>query len=106
MKRLSAEQLSRVAVSLVEPSGTTIVLLDEVGVPDIDATIYSSNIYCLSQEGELQWQVQAGQGLYERDAFVSMGGMTTGWIEARRFFGGVYAIDPSTGVANMTGWAK
>jgi hypothetical protein len=106
MKRLSTEQASRISVTLSAPSGLTVVLLDEVGVPDIDASTYNSNIYCLSQEGGILWQIQAGEGVYERDSFISVSRMPDGSLAARRFFGNTYAIDQATGIAQTTGWSK
>ncbi|WP_266172219.1 hypothetical protein [Dyella subtropica] len=106
MKRLSPDQVSRIAVSLTDMPERTIVLLDEVDVADLDVATYNANIYCLSQDGEVLWQVEASPSTYERDSFVSLSRATAGSLVARRFFGNTYAIDQVTGVARQIGWSK
>lgn len=106
MRRLSSEQVSRIAVSLADTPERTIVLLDEVDVAGLDLAAYNANIYCLSQGGEVLWQVEASPGIYEKDSFVSLSRATDGSLVARRFFGNTYTVDQVTGVARQIGWSK
>ena len=82
------------------------MLLDQIGTQNIETLTYNSNIYCLSQQGDIVWQIQADGGIYDRDSFVSMVRTPDGAIEARRFFGSTYSINPTTGIAELTGWSK
>lgn len=106
MRRLSSEQISRIAVSLVDIPERTFVLLDEGNVAGIDEATYNANIYCLSQDCEVLWQIEASPGVYERDSFVSLSRAIDGSLVARRFFGNTYVIDQVGGVARQTGWSK
>jgi len=106
MRRLSSEQVSRIAVSLADTPERTIVLLDEVDVAGLDLATHNANIYCLSQGGEVLWQVEASPGTYEKDSFVSLSRATDGSLVARRFFGNTYTVDQVTGVARQIGWSK
>lgn len=106
MRQLSFDQVSRIAVSLADMPGRTIVLLDEVHVAGLDSATYNANIYCLSQGGEVLWQVETSPGTYERDSFVSLSRATDGSLVAKRFFGSTYAVDEVTGVARQIGWSK
>lgn len=106
MRQLSADQASRIAVSLADIPERIFVLLDVAGVAGIDEATHNANIYCLTHGGEVLWQVEASPGLYERDSFVSLSRANDGSLVASRFFGNTYAIDQVTGVARQIGWSK
>ena len=106
MRRLSLEQVSRISVSVADIRGQTVVLLDVAGITELDAATHNANIYCLSQDGDVMWQVDAEPGMYERDSFVSVSREADGSLVARRFFGNTYAIDQGTGAARIIGWSK
>ena len=87
-------------------SGHEIVLIDVAGNKDIPVDDHNSNIYCIDQNGNVLWQVQAEGTIYDRDSFVSIEIAANGTIYARRFFGNEFEICPKTGIGKHIGWSK
>ncbi|MDD2468367.1 MAG: hypothetical protein PHI97_30675 [Desulfobulbus sp.] len=106
MKPLTDEQIMRIRKT-VEVSGVgRIVLIDISGDKDEPLKEHNKNIYCIKQDGNILWQVQADATIYDRDSFVHLSKDDRGIIHAHRFFGNEFVIDPNTGKAELTGWHK
>lgn len=106
MRTLSKEQLSSIYREIVLLSDRRIILLDVSGRKDIPLSECNQNIYCVGQNGEVFWQVQAGDTIYERDSFVSLSKTEDGNLSAGRFFGNEFLLNPETGTVQHVGWHK
>lgn len=82
-----------------------VVLIGVGGRKDITDDEYNANIYCIDNEGNVIWQIDAPQSPHGRDSFVSVE-LKNGRLRADRFFGNEYSLDAATGIATETGWHK
>jgi hypothetical protein len=87
--------------------GSRIVLLDRLAapasVPDEDVAY---NVYKLSPNGSVQWQIEAGSGVYARTPFTGIYWGETGRLMAYRWDGTEYIVDAETGKAQPYTLAK
>lgn len=106
MRYLTNPQLAAIYQEIPISPERRIVLLDVGGRKDLSATEHNENIYCITTDGEVVWQVQAPETMHERDSFISLSRNEKGQLCADRFFGNEFVLDPETGVAHHTGWHK
>jgi hypothetical protein len=87
--------------------GSRIVLLDRLAaplsVPDEDV---ERNVYKLSPTGAVQWQIEAGSGVYARSPFTGIGWGKSGKFMAYRWDGTEYILNVDTGKAEPHALAK
>lgn len=100
MKELNSREL-------LLDDGSRIIARDEpepAGVqPDHD---YSNNVYRVSDQGELIWQIQAGDGTRGRAPFTGVAIDEHGRVTAFRWDGDLFAVDVDTGQTQYLGFVK
>lgn len=107
MSKLTQLQISLIKQTISEKNGdiVRISIPNETTFSEYDA---NSNIYMISSENEIIWQIRADKGNIaplKIDPFVSLK-FKDNILKAQRFSGNEYLINITTGKATQVDWNK
>jgi hypothetical protein len=105
--KLTQYQISKIKQT-VEIDNKIIIRIDVSGDDDMPVDESNFNIYCITNDYEIIWQVTevGSEPIDDIDMFVYLEKNDKGEILADRFSGFEYKIDPDTGEAEQIGFHK
>ena len=106
MKKLTQDQIKLIKQKIAIDQNKFIIRLNVAGNNTISVTECNNNVYCIDDEYEIFWQIEAKPTGFERDPFVYIK-FDNGELIAKNFSGFKYLVNLENGqIIRGMGWDK